>query len=477
MIDSNHKMILSSGRFSGTKRTDLTRAFDTFASSPQKNTLILHFHGGLVSEQAAETIAESLSGTFQGAGGYPLFVIWQSHVHEALRNNWQEIIREEALKILVERTVQFLLGKLDQAPARKGEKVELPAVFTVQDEVAAKQSQGIEPFVERNAETGKLDEELSPQEKAQFENLLKNDPLLENAGMKLARPEGPELNPELQAELDKASAATQPGQKGLITSTALITAGLRIIGRALKRFAGGRDHGLYTTVVEETVRELKGDTIGSLLWRLMKQDTADAFADPEAEFGGTALLKEIDRLWQSGGRPRIVLVGHSAGSIYICNLLKKAATVLPPEVKFDVVFLAPACTFKLLDEVLGTAGDRIRSLRSYGMNDDNERKDAIFPPLYLYSLLYFVSGVLEDEVDSPLVGMERFSSKNSKFDQSLAPEIGRVLQKLASFQSPWVWSGSDGGPGLVTLAHSHGDFDNEEQTLKSIVHLIQNGGV
>jgi hypothetical protein len=118
MVDSNHKMILASGRFKGTNRQQLTAAFDTFVNSPQKNTLVIHFHGGLVSESSAETIAESLLDDFQTAGGYPFFVIWQTWVTETLRNNWQEIIKEDAFSILFERTVQFLLGKPNQAPAR-----------------------------------------------------------------------------------------------------------------------------------------------------------------------------------------------------------------------------------------------------------------------------------------------------------------------------------------------------------------------
>jgi hypothetical protein len=145
------------------------------------------------------------------------------------------------------------------------------------------------------------------------------------------------------------------------------------------------------------------------------------------------LLNEIDRIWKAGSRPRIVLVGHSAGTVYICNLLKKAAAILPAEIGFEVIFLAPACTFKLLDSALQEAGDRIRSFRSYGLKDAIERKDAIFPPLYLYSLLYFVSGLLEDEVDGPLVGMERFSSQTLNFDKASCPEIERVLQRLANF--------------------------------------------
>lgn len=96
MVDSRHKMILSSGRFSGTSREQLTTAFDAFANSAEKHTLVVHFHGGFVSENAAEGIAERLLPIYQGAGGYPLFVMWQSGLGETLKNNWQEIVKEDA---------------------------------------------------------------------------------------------------------------------------------------------------------------------------------------------------------------------------------------------------------------------------------------------------------------------------------------------------------------------------------------------
>jgi hypothetical protein len=475
MVDTNHKMILSSGKFSDTSRAELRAAFDSFASSAQKDTLVIHFHGGLVSQETAETVAETLSKRYQKAGGYPFFVIWQSWVTETLRNNWREIVGTDAFNMLVERGVQFLIGILNKGPGTRGGPVEMPSVLDVRAEVKTKQMVGAEPYAYRNQETAGVDGELSQQERDQFQEMLANDDRINTAAGQLMMEDAPELNPQLRTDLEQESLTRGAGERGLVSSAALITAGLHILSRCLKRFSGGRDHGLYTTVVEETARELKGDLVGGLLWRLMKQDTADAFGDPDEQYGGTALLKEIGRLWEAGHKPRIVLVGHSAGSVYICNLLQKAAAILPSEICFEVIFLAPACTFKLLDSTLDVATNRIRSFRCYGMKDENERKDAIFSPIYLYSLLYFVSGLLEDEADNPLVGMERYSSQTSQFKNNNSPEIARVLQKLGAFQSPWVWSDSTAGPGLGTLAHRHGDFDNDDDTLKSIGYLIEHG--
>src|SRR5258707_3552314 len=95
MVPSDYKVILSSGRFSGTSRAQLVDAFEKFKASPQKDRLVLHFHGGLVPLSAAEDIAARLLPLYRDQGlGYPLFAMWESGLWEVLRNNWQEIVQQ-----------------------------------------------------------------------------------------------------------------------------------------------------------------------------------------------------------------------------------------------------------------------------------------------------------------------------------------------------------------------------------------------
>jgi hypothetical protein len=174
-------------------------------------------------------------------------------------------------------------------------------------------------------------------------------------------------------------------------------------------------------------------------------------------------------------KPRIILVGHSTGAVYICHLLEKAESLLPAGIQFEVVFLAPACTFALLDRTLTIAPGRIASFRGFGMEDALEQCDAIFPPIYQKSLLYFVSGLVEDGVDLPLVGMKRYHTGVAPFDALTFPEIKRVRDQIAKLTSPWIWSESSLGDGLNSLSHHHGDFDNDDQTLKSVAYVITHG--
>jgi hypothetical protein len=475
MVPSDYKVILSSGRFSGTSRAQLASAVEKFRNSQQRDRLILHFHGGLVSLSAAEDIATRLLPLYRDQGlGYPLFAMWESGLWEVLRNNWQEIVKQDVFPRLVERVLQFVIGKLDQKPGERGTSVDLPTRFEVQAKMQEARA-GKEPLVERHDEAEKLDENLSPAEERQFTELLQSDTVLAEAASRISREELTELAPDMQKDAEQARAAQAPGDKAIIETALLVRAGLRVLVRCLKRFANKRHHGVYTTVVEEVAREIKGDLIGGIIWKHMKKDTADSFSGAADTYGGSAILEEIGKLYAAGSKPRIVLVGHSTGAVYICYLLQAAQKVLPADVKFDVVFLAPACTFKLFDETLSAAGGRIGAFRSFGMEDEVEIADQLFPPLYLRSLLYFVSGLVEDELDSPLVGMKRYHGATAPFDASAFPDIDRVLTRLKTIPRAWLWSKSESGFGLNTTSIHHGDFDDDEKTLASVAYCIAKG--
>src|SRR5205814_9520736 len=109
-----------------------------------------------------------------------------------------------------------------------------------------------------------------------------------------------------------------------------------IVLRVLRRVWAGRDHGKYVTLVEEVLRELYIGNIGrTVWWDRMKGDTADAFK-PGDEYGGTVFLTALHDRLAGKEAPRITLVGHSTGAIYIGHFLQAAAQWIP-DVRFDVV--------------------------------------------------------------------------------------------------------------------------------------------
>ena len=243
---------------------------------------------------------------------------------------------------------------------------------------------------------------------------------------------------------------------GFVVFATLVKHGVAALVKVVKRFAEGRDHGLYTTVVEEILRELYLDSIGSAVWSTMKSDTANAFAGNPLVHGGTAFLEQVRRWWRPGRR--ITLVGHSTGAIYIGHFLEHADALLDPAAKFDVAFLAPACSFDFMAAKLPIFQRRVAQLRLFGLKDELERGYWEVPGLYPASLLYMVSGLFEEPVvDMPIVGMQRYYTQAEPY---LAPAIQLITSYL---EGKCAWSIAQTGRGWATSAQKHGEF-NEDTT-------------
>jgi alpha/beta hydrolase family protein DUF900 len=285
------------------------------------------------------------------------------------------------------------------------------------------------------------------------------------------------LAPDLREEVVKRRSAIASGERGILTGLALGVAVKAFIG-ALRRFNRGRDHGFYPTAVEEVAKAIfAAELLGRFAWDAIKKDTRDAFQSDDNLYGGSALLAELEKIQHQNGWPRIVLIGHSAGAIFVCEMLKAAAKrAALSDLKFEVVLLAPACTFRLIDDTFTLAPDRISKFRCFAMSDELEQRDRMLGNLYPRSLLYFVSGVLEKDPDEPLFGMQRFHSRTHPFDDAAFPNIKRVLDNLHQHQNAWVWSISSAGTGLNCSCRTHGGFDEEATTMESVKHILQHGG-
>lgn len=258
----------------------------------------------------------------------------------------------------------------------------------------------------------------------------------------------------------------------------------RVVIAVVNRFRHGRAHGVYTTIVEEILAHAYVDKIGGIIWGQMKKDTADAFSDAQLA-GGTALLEEIAQQQKAAGKSfeRIVLIGHSTGAVYICNLIDRAASVLP-DAKFDVIFLAPAVTHTRFAQTLAKHATRIGKYRQFGMHDPVESADTLVPIVYLRSLLYFVSGVVEFDADgkkrapdTPLVGMDRFLLDVETFGPAAFPDIAAVAKFYTERPGSLCWSltADDATMGSISKSSTHGDFDNDEDTISSIVRILDQG--
>jgi hypothetical protein len=492
-LHTDYCINLKNGAFDGTTRADLDRLFEQFTASAQNTHLVVHFHGGLVGKQDGAALAGRLADEYIKANAYPVFFVWESGWNEVVGHNVAEIFREDIFQRLLKRVTQFALGKLSQGEDTRGLGLELPGEFEVENELESAAA-GREPYagVQSSLPPG---EELTAEEAEQFRTALEEDAVLQEEAASIesalagpdaettrgiggAAPKTTLISPEVLAEMRATSG--EEGERSILAGVMarVVKGGVVILSRVVRRFAEKHDHGLYKTVFEEILREFYIANAGQVLWKHMKKDTADAFGkDPEFH-GGTAFLTGLAGILRNGTRPRVTLIGHSTGAVYICHFLKHADEVLPPDFRFDIVFLAAAADFELVSKTLEAHGSRVNRMRCFGMSDERERANALIdrlPHVYPSSLLYFVSGVLEEESDKPLVGMQRYFSGTEPYTDDRFPQIASVRRFLDRHPHSRIWSQCTDGDGFNCDSATHGDFDNDPKTLASVRHVLAHG--
>ena len=103
-----------------------------------------------------------------------------------------------------------------------------------------------------------------------------------------------------------------------------------VLARTVRRFAQGRDHGFHETLVEEVLRAYYLAGAGFDVWAGVKRGAAAAFLPDPNTSVGTKMIQELIKLFDTGKRPHITLIGHSAGGFVAgecATLLKKRGIV------------------------------------------------------------------------------------------------------------------------------------------------------
>lgn len=425
------------------------------------NHLVLYFHGGLNSREVAEQTADRLSGELAADGRHLIGFIWETGPTETLTS----MIGRRFKVPLIEKAI---------APVQRWiEKWQLnqqgPGVL----------SAGIEP---QELAHKLSDEEAAALKKELLDALdteLAGDSEFQQALNESLASYTADLNAEIADEAQEL--APQPGTLGLGQGFLEIVNALDIKGKiaragmqVIERRLADRDHGLKETIVEELVREFSANKIRDL-WDDMKERALEMWrADPVGDLTSHPAAYFLHRLasWQAQEPQRTVdLIGHSAGSIVICHLLAAAAWKYEDTLIFrDVIFLAPAVTMDLFYEEIVTKPERYRRLRLFTMSDEKERHDRLKlgqTTVFTRSLLYAIAGILENEPDLPLAGMTRYLSGEPPFDSYKLLRIGKYLRapgekRLIESVTP------EGDPDVQCSAITHGAFDNNRHTLRSI---------
>lgn len=520
-LDKKHCIHLKDGHFSAdteTQAADIGSLLAAYGASDSPAGLVVHFHGGLVSYASGKGIAESLTPVYKAAGAYPVFFVWEAGPLEAIFNNLGDIGQEKIFREFVRKAIDFALRRLKGGVGAKGaggETVNSQAVTRAVDEWFEGRSTAVPfedftlPGVADRTRTAlaAMDDAMRIEIQAELEmdtRFLREIEAVSNGllppgesgsarGVGTRAATNTLMDPKALGELVDVPVR---GKRGVISLMKVAAAIAKVVIRVVRRFIAGRDHGLYGTVVEEVLREFYVDKLGKcLLWNQMKKDTADAFMEkiePGKEPGGTMFLKaladHLAKIGPGGARPRVTLVGHSTGAVYICNLLAAAGRWLPAGFKFDIILLAPAVSFERFSACMAANEKWVGGVRLFGMKDEVELKDAmaqgglgpIARLVYPHSLLYFVSGILEDEEedkpDHPILGMQRFFERKDVFGATDFPEVEQARRFFAAPpQRCAVWSEVHDGNGLASASKAHGDFDGDKVTLESVQWLLRNG--
>ena len=500
---------LSNGSAGATTSPDDVRALIAEALVADEPTLVLHFHGGLVDQASGREIAKCLAPVYEADGRYPIFFVWEAGLIESIQNNLRDILEDKLFQQGVKKLTRWVLRQLPSAAGLRGAggaadvsmleseydqwfagiRQSLPTALQPASGVTPTLRSVQEPLTEVQLATDiQAELEFDLEFKAQLQvihdsitpaQVAKPDKKMSGVGATVSSKS--EIAP---GQVDRVFNVS-PHSRGVFSVAKIAIFLAKTLHRVITRFRSGRDHGLYTTIVEELLAGLYVDKIGGVIWRQMKKDTLDAFEDPVSS-AGAVLIREIAVQQVQLGKAfkRIVLIGHSTGAVFISNLLDHAGTLLP-DVKFDIILLAPAISYERLKRTLDVHGPRVANIRRFGMQDATEANDALVPIVYKRSLLYFVSGLLEstetdDPVrlpDMPLVGMQRFSSHPDVFTPAAFPEIGAVERFFADYagHSAWSITASDALDGNRSSSQKHGDFDNDETTVASIRHILDKG--
>jgi hypothetical protein len=192
------------------------------------------------------------------------------------------------------------------------------------------------------------------------------------------------------------------------------------------------------------------------LWGEMKEN-AELASHHRAGRGAMQLLAKYVELakaglGKAGGPPwELHVVGHSAGSIFAAHAMP-ILTGLGVPLK-SVQFLAPAIRCDVFRETLlpGIQQGALPLPSLYLLSDEQERGDTVGP--YGKSLLYLVSNAFEGARGVPLLGM----------------------QKCVAADAALAVSGTAGAAGSRASSRSHGGFDNDPDTLNSVLTRILGG--
>ncbi len=511
------------GVFDDTTPQQMQDAMAEYIKVSNDKTLALFFHGGLVDKASGMTNAQQLLGPYslanhpneKAGNAYPYFFVWESGLLETLQHNLPGIVSEaifQRLRDIIGGKAQSVLGApapaqamAFRAPTLMG-NIPANAARAVSSQDVSDVEEAVENDPIINAEKRRIAQSARPPATALAEAVGTTPRQVLTSPATLLSPEIVGAIVAEEAHKDAVTPQTATELMSPLSFGTLALAAGSVLMRIVQRYAAGRNHNFHNTVVEEIFRQYYVANVGWAVWNEMKVETAEAFEGDAEHNVGTAIIGQLVRFYEMGADPkqaRITLLGHSTGAVYICNFLAAMDQALASkdyasQIKFDVIFMAPAVRVDLFAATIAAHGHLIRNFRSFEMSDDLEAAEILLQvdgaspavnellgQVYTSSLLYFISGALEDpNDDTPIDGMQRFFMRKGAFAPGTFADIDALWNFYASRSNAVITSDTSAlNPqpplGQRCTSHHHGGFPSDDVagtpggTLQSVCYLLR----
>lgn len=469
----------STFRRSGTYQTlpeHIDAIFSGYETSNERR-ICIYFHGGLVNEAAGLAGARDMAPHIKAGNHAPICFVWETGLFETIGTNLSKINQTK----LFNKLLKALLKKISERITISDPFGRGTATYGLTEEEIQIELEKPHPFSEfkkvgtASGGRGPSDTEELAGMQIILESEIRDElrPIIENDS------EFIDAIAKTNLSVSSDNDTTARSSRGIISVLALVTHAAKIVYRIIKRYVEKRDHGFYSTVVEEILREFYVAELGAWVWKSMKEKANEMWKDNTGLQGlerhvGRYFLDKLIEYKVKYPDTQISLIGHSAGSIAICHLLKNAAASAAPFTWHHLILMAPACRVELFKQEALATPNRFNDIRIFTMDDGYECKDTLVPYVYTRSLLYLVSGILEDEgkaCDAYILGLERHIGYVAPYriedlrechEYIYATGLNRVSFSVATSTTA----------GMGTAARKHGDFDNDPATLRSIEAIL-----
>lgn len=432
--------------------------------------ILLHFHGGLISENRGMKSAKNFYANFQDQEKLlPVSFVWETGFLETLPETIRRLLQtDDLLRELIKRVAKYLANRfgIDLTP----DKTSLMAS-------SIENYAGTFYLHEQKLSLFEVHQRLRDFEGISEENVYSkvNEELLNSQ-------EDKELTEEEIARIELSE-----DQKFI--NPKLLWHVAKIAGRCILRFLRKRDHGIWPTIIEESCREMKLDDFGTEIWGVMKEQAkamwhSNAGLMGVKQYAGRYFLDKLKEHLATH-ELKVNVVGHSAGAVAVCEWLKAMKEDGGyNNMKFEhIIYLAPACRCDLFKESVMKL-NYYKKFSMFTMHDGNESRDHLIPVpgleyLYTRSLLYLISGILEgkkfNDADAYITGLHRHIRKYEPYDnEPLLTEISDFLMQPNAEKCRLVLSPTDSGApeGRLSSAIHHGGFAQDKLVVSSIKKLL-----